>query len=386
MRILHLGKYYAPFEGGIENTMRGLMTLQNASDHQVSAIVHQHKVEDVETCELDGDMAIYRMSIQGILMFVPIALFAYFVIRKAIAKERPDVLHLHMPNVSCFWLLLMPIARKIPWIIHWHSDVIGERPDARIKMLYPLYRIFEQWLLRRANTVIVTSPNYLVTSVPLQAWHNKCEIVPLGIKCGKESDSVTVSEMALPHGELNVLCIGRLTYYKGHEYLIDAIAKVRQSGVDIHLDLVGNGELKPVLEHQIASLNLAQSVTLHGALPRKKLTQLIHKTQVVCLPSIERTEAFGLVLLEAMHAKKPCIVTDVKGSGMSFVVDHLSTGLVVQHSNAQALADAITHCAHYPHHLLEWGDSGYNKVVAEFSMQQVADKIEMIYQKALTRV
>jgi len=67
----------------------------------------------------------------------------------------------------------------------------------------------------------------------------------------------------------------------------------------------------------------------------------MQRCDFLVLPSIERTEAFGLVLLEAMRAGKACICTNVEGSGMSNVVEHEKTGLVVQHSDSHALANAM---------------------------------------------
>ena len=383
MKILHIGKYYAPFSGGIENTMRDLMSTQNSCGHQVSAVVHQHSASEKSAHEVDNGMSIYRMSIQSIVLFVPISVFAYFWLRKALNKENPEILHLHKPNATCFWLLFLPSARKLPWIVHWHSDVIGERPDRRVKILYPFYRVFEQWLLRRAAKVIVTSPNYLMSSTPLTKWRDKCEIVPLGVNIRSDASASNDVEEEKKSSELQVLCIGRLTYYKGHKYLIESISKAKEEGIVIHLDLVGDGDLKSICEQQVNDLNVQELVTFHGSVDQNCLNQLMARSHVVCLPSIERTEAFGLVLLEAMRAKKPCIVTNVPGSGLSFVVDHLKTGLVVEHSNAEALAEAFIHCTCHPHHLKDWGDSGYQKVETQFSLESIAKQIDKIYQEVL---
>jgi rhamnosyl/mannosyltransferase len=84
-----------------------------------------------------------------------------------------------------------------------------------------------------------------------------------------------------------------------------------------------------------------------------------------------------------MRAKKACVVTDVKGSGMSYVVEHLKTGLVVEHSSAEALAQALMHCADHPQHLIDWGNAGYERLQHMFSLPTIAAKVEDIYHQVL---
>jgi len=358
--------------------MRTLMHYQKSKGHQVSGVVHWHQVGKRSEAIDDCGIEISRMSIQLIAFFVPISFLAGYSFWKKIRHSAPDILHLHMPNIACFWLLFLPSARRIPWVVHWHSDVLGEKPDWRIKFLYPFYRIFEQWLLARASKIIVTSPNYLATSQPLDKWADKCSIVPLGIDIELKgfADELNLRDIASP---LKVLCIGRLTYYKGHQYLLRAISEVAKANTQIKLDIVGKGELSSDCLRLTKEFELEEMIDFHGEVDEHQLNRLLHGCDLLCLPSIERTEAFGLVLLEAMSVGKPCIVTDVRGSGMSYVVEHLKTGLVVEHSSVEALSEALVHCAAYPKHLSEWGQAGYERVQQVFSLEKVAEKVESIY-------
>ena len=381
MNILHLGKYYPPFVGGIEHVMRDIMSEQHAAGHKVSAVVHHHTKKNSSDSLEDRGISIKRMSIQMIILYVPIALLAIFHIRTAIKNNTPDILHLHMPNLACLWLLFLPAARKIPWIVHWHSDVIGESPAPRIKLLYPYYRFCEQWLLARAHRIIVTSPNYLFTSAPLKKWHDKASVIPLALE--PTTNSTQSINRDSERDVLHVICIGRLAYYKGHRFLIDAIRAVNHKGVKVSLHIAGRGELAQTLRRQASDARLDNVITFHEDLSNDDLSALLNQADVLCLPSIERTEAFGLVLLEAMRAKKACVVTDVKGSGMSYVVEHLKTGLVVEHSSAEALAHALMHCADHPQHLIDWGNAGYERLQYMFSLPTIAAKVEDIYHQVL---
>ncbi len=102
-----------------------------------------------------------RVPVQAQLLYAPIALGFRGALVRAISEIRPDVLHLHLPNNSAFWALTVACARQIPWVVHWHSDVIvSDRPGA-LRQAYLLYRPFEQAVLERAERIIVTSPPYL---------------------------------------------------------------------------------------------------------------------------------------------------------------------------------------------------------------------------------
>ncbi len=115
------------------------------------------------------------------LLFTPVSPTFGFWLRGAIRDHEPDVLHLHLPNVSAFWALLLPSAWRLPWVVHWHSDVEPSRFKPLLRLAYPFYAIFERALLDRASVVIPTSAEYLEASVPLGAVREKCRVVPLGL-------------------------------------------------------------------------------------------------------------------------------------------------------------------------------------------------------------
>ncbi len=92
-------------------------------------------------------MTIYRAPCYGRLLYAPISPTFPFWLARAIREFQPDLLHLHLPNTSAFWALLVPAARRLPWVIHWHADVVASTIDRRLALAYRLYRPFEQRLL-----------------------------------------------------------------------------------------------------------------------------------------------------------------------------------------------------------------------------------------------
>ena len=380
MKVLHLGKYAPPFFGGIENFMMDLGHGCVEQGLEVAAIVHHHDSKGAfEQCVIDG-VSVYRVPCYGQLMFAPVSPTFGFHLNQVLETFKPDVLHIHMPNTSAFFALWSSKAKLIPWVVHWHSDVLGDDSPWFLKTFYPFYQPFEQAILQRATKVIVTSPPYLQSSRALQRFVAKCEVISLGIR-------TPVVPAYLDHNTeeqragLQLLMVGRLTYYKGHMLLLEALSLLKQQGLcDIHLTIVGCGELQQAIEIKIAGLRLDTQVTMLGKVDDDILAQAFINADCLCLPSLERTEAFGVVLMEAASFGKPAIVSDVPGSGMSWVVQDNKTGFVVKRGNADALAMAIKSLYQQPKKLQQFGGNAKQRFEQLFQIDKVCRTTIDLYQ------
>lgn len=318
LRVLHIGKFYPPHRGGMEVFLADLIKAQRTAGIDAAALVHG-------TPEPNDPPWITRVPVQLQLVYAPIAIGFRSALARSIAKHKPDVLHLHMPNNSALWVLTLGTARGIPWVVHWHSDVVASRMQSAIGLAYRLYRPFEQAVLDHAKRVIATSQPYLESSEPLQSWRHKCSVIPLGL----DTENLTF-EVPTPSqwkaNRLRLLSIGRLTYYKGFKTLIKAAARME----NVELLIVGDGELRSELQALIGALaptDKPANVRLLGNVCDEEKNALLQDCDVFCLASHERTEAFGMVLLEAMHYARPCIVSALPGSGMPWVVATAGAGL-----------------------------------------------------------
>ena len=175
-----------------------------------------------------------------------------------------------------------------------------------------------------------------------------------------------------------VLAIGRLTYYKGFEFLVRAAALVRE---DIRVDIVGVGDREDEIKSLIESMGLQKRVHLQGRLDDVQLHAMLSSCQCVCLPSIERTEAFGMVLLEAMLHGKPSVISDVPGSGMGWIVEHGGTGIKVPPANVEELARALAWLRDHPQDGLEMGQRGRERFDREFSIERSAEGLIQVYRQ-----
>ena len=219
--------------------------------------------------------------------------------------------------------------------MHWHSDIIKQ------KSLLILYSPLQSWLLKRADKIVITTPTYLEESNTLKKYKNKITCIPIGIDSQELSiDRNTLNVLKNKYqGNKIVFSLGRLVYYKGFEYLIDA---ARFLPNDIIILIAGIGELKEKLQDQIFNHNLQNKVKLLGKIPFEELGAYYELCDIFCLPSTERSEAFGVVQIEAMAFEKPIISTSIKGSGVDWVNLNNISGIIVPPKNSKKLAEAIT--------------------------------------------
>jgi rhamnosyl/mannosyltransferase len=380
LRILHIGKYFPPNFGGIETFMSQLMLEQQKLGLIVSGVIHCKKRQFTKVEHVWHGCKLYCVNTYGQFAYAPIAPAFPMVLLKALKHERPDIVHIHMPNLSAYWLLVLSLFTKKnqKWVVHWHSDVLGTIPDLKVKLLYPIYCIFERWLLKKADAVICTSPNYLESSKPLTSYRHKCFVIPLGISIPEGTQKPSISKS---HDDktLRLICIGRLTYYKGHALLFEAIKQLTLLGKNIILDVVGEGELKNQLQAMAKDKGLERCIHFHGGVSEAEKYRLLNHANMLCLPSIERTEAFGVVILEAAAMAKPALVSDVEGSGMSFVVKERETGLVVKANSVESLRKQLLWAQQNLDHLQLFGGAACLRFNDIFSMESASRKISSVY-------
>ncbi|MDO6746279.1 glycosyltransferase [Gilvimarinus sp. 1_MG-2023] len=373
---LHIGKFYPPHRGGMETYLRDLLTALQARGVRCLAMVHcspksgNTRTEETQTV----GPKIVRAGVWANLLFTPISPSFPWHLNRVLRDESPTVLHLHMPNVSAFWALLLPRARKIPWVVHWHADVPVGALHRGVRWFYHLYRPFERWVLGRATIIIATSPPYKQSSPALKPFWERCRVVPLGIPepTLASTESTAPPEQSSP---LRVLAVGRLTYYKGFDVLLRALVNCPA----VNLKIIGDGEQKHELSALIEQLQLSDRVTLLGGVSDSELDQKLRDCDCLCLPSIERSEAFGVALLEAMARKKACVVTAVPGTGMPWVVQHNINGLVVPPNDTRALAEALDHLAENRKLCQAMGDAGLVRFREKFTIDASAATIAKIY-------
>ena len=128
MRVLHIGKFFAPFAGGIENFMLDLLREPVPKAASQACLVHEAPCQEYVGPRMSLSNFLQRFErVPTIaqLSYAPVSPGFSRAMERMLADFGPDVLHLHLPNTSAFWALKSRRARSIPWVVHWHSDVVG---------------------------------------------------------------------------------------------------------------------------------------------------------------------------------------------------------------------------------------------------------------------
>ena len=285
-----------------------------------------------------------------------------------------DIIHLHHPDpMSALAVFMVRPRAKI--VLHWHSDIV------RQKISKYLFLPLQRWLLNRADAVIVTSPNYK-QSAHLSEWRAKVHVVPIGIAADAlQANPARVAEIRkCYHDRFMVLALGRLVYYKGFEYLIQAAQYLDENCVVL---IGGDGPYKNRLNKLIKKLGLSDKVFLLGAIDDSDLANYYQACNTFCLSSIARSEAFGIVQLEAMKFAKPVVATAVHGSGVAWVNADRVSGINVRPQDSRALAQAIAILQSQPTLAADFGKRGCRRFYESFIRAKMCVEIVKIYRNLI---
>lgn len=365
LRVLHVGKFYPPHMGGIETHLQALCgALKDAVDLRVIVSSdHRHSVEEVV-----DDVRVLRLGTLLTAFSTPICPGAASRIRSSNA----EVIHIHLPNPAAV-LAYLNSGHRRPLVITYHSDTVRQR------FLGSLFEPFLQAALRRSSAIIATSPNYLETSAALQPHRDRCHVIPYGIDIAQfqRCDPSAVAAVRARYGDRLVIGVGRLVYYKGFEHLIRAMVEIRGK-----LLLIGNGPLRAPLEELSRQLGVTDKVIFAGEIQNEQVIPYYHAAQVFALPSVARSEAFGIVQIEAMAAGLPVVNTSLD-SGVPFVSLHDQTGLTVPPADPAALSKAINRLLDDPALRQKLGAAGTQRAQREFSLQSMATRTLQLYETGL---
>ena len=365
MKILHVYKDYA-IAGGIENHIRLVAERQVAAGHDVTVLVtndNRHTVREV----LNGVKVIKAGRLVKIAS-TPIST----AICREINRQHPDITHLHFPypvgeTASLF-------CGHGPTVMTYHSDVI------RQKRFLALYKPLMMRVLTKAEYLIATSPQYIESSPVLSQMQAKCVAIPLCIETARfraPHPQATILRQDWA-GSPTILFVGLLRYYKGLEYLLQAMCEV-----DARLVIVGVGDLEGELKTLTHNLRLEDKVTFAGEISDALLPAYYQAADIFCLPACARSEAFGIVQLEALAAGLPIVSTEL-GTGTSYVNKHDVSGLVVAPRDSAALARALQQLVQNKEQRRRLA-SGAALRSDEFDVNIMMQRIDDVYHQALAQ-
>ena len=361
--VMHVGKFYSPHHGGIETHVEALCKeLLKSMDVRVLVADDSRRGEE---CVIDG-VTVSRVAQSMNIAGAPVCPAMVWKIR----KHRPDIVHLHLPNPGGV-LAVLASGYRGRVVVSWHSDVIRQHWFA--KVYNPIQRI----LLRNCSAIVASSPNYIQSSDELSRFKSRCHVIPYGIDSLKfqNADPAEVISIRQKFGPKIVLMVGRLVYYKGVEHAVQAMTKI-----DANLLIIGDGPLKQTLQRQARELGVADRVFFMGQV-QGSISSYYQASDVFVLASIARSEAFGIVQLEAMSAGKPVVNTHL-ATGVPFVSIDGETGITVPPGSPETIAAAVNRLLDDAALRSNYGNAALRRVQNEFNLDLMVRRTIEVYREA----
>jgi glycosyltransferase involved in cell wall biosynthesis len=377
VRVSLVNKYYfPPHLGGIETYLQMLAEgIAARPGDSVEAIVSNDAPTTVR--EVIGGVEVLRLARSFAAASTPVALGMTAAIHAAATgTERSDLFHLQFPYPWGDWAW-QRAGSPGPMVLTYHSDIVRQR------VMGAAYRPVQARLLARADRIIVASPPMIENSPFLRPHAGKCRVVPFGIHVERYAPTpehvARADALRARHDRPLVLFVGRLIYYKGVDVLVRAMA-----GVEADCVLVGAGPLEGELRELATALGISERISFVPPVSDEELAAYFRAADVFCLPSVERSEAFGIVQLEAHASGTPVVCTDLP-TGVPWVNVDGETGLVVPVGDAGALASALRRLIADDELRARMGQRARERVLAEFTVDRMVESTLAVYEEALGR-
>jgi glycosyltransferase involved in cell wall biosynthesis len=369
LRVLLFGRYADAEFGGIERHVRSLVEALR-DDVQYVNLVEGRGLDAGPPWECP---VVHTRSL-AVIASQPLCPGMPFTVRRLQREHAFQIAHLHLPDPMSH-LAALALPASVRFVLTWHSDIVKQR------RLLQFYKPFLERLIARSAAVIAPTPAHFQSMPQLGALvpEGKRAVVPFGFDLRPfAAPHPKARELRASFGAKSVFALGRHVYYKGFEYLVRAMAQVPGAV----LVLGGSGPLTDSLKAIAASAGVAERVRFVGRIAEPDLPAYYQACDVFCLPSVEPSEAFGIVQVEAMAAGKPVVCTQL-GNGVNWVNPPDVAGLTVPPRDARALAQALRNLLSDDALRAQLGASAAKRAAEQFSLRALRDGTLAVYRRAL---
>jgi glycosyltransferase involved in cell wall biosynthesis len=257
-------------------------------------------------------------------------------------------------------------------------------------LIFDIYQLlFLPLMVKIANKIIVSSFDYIQNSrlkKYLQKYPDKFVEIPLGVDTHKfypqEKDLTLIKKYNLGSEDRIILFVGGLDkahYFKGVDKLLQAVAVLRLKIPDLRLLIIGEGDLRSSYEKLAQDLGIGANVIFAGRVSDEDLSEHYNLADFVVLPSIDKSESLGLVLLEAMACAKPIIVSNLPGPRT--LVQKNINGLLVEPGKIKDLAEKIKFLLENKELIKKWGINGRHLVEERYNLFLIIQALDKLYKK-----
>jgi len=368
LKVLHVYRTYFPdTQGGLEEVIRQICI--NTKVQGIESRVFTLSKTANPVVVNASEATVYRSKQSFEIASCGFSAVAFLEFKQHV--EWADIIHYQAPWPFADLLHLL-IGRKKPAIVTYQSDVV------RQKILAVFYKPLMNLYLGKLDRIVATSTNYVKSSPVLNAYKNKIEVIPIGIDrvSYPAIDEHIHQQLKQKYGEGFFFFIGVLRYYKGLSYLLDAL-----EGTDYPMLIAGSGPEEQGLKKQAKRLNLKNVIFL-GRISDEQKMALYQLSKVVVFPSCERSEAYGVTLVEAAMNARPMISTELQ-TGTSYVNKDGETGIVVEPKNVEQLKQAMEKMQNSPELIERMGYAAYQRYLKLFTGKKMGESYAKLYKHIL---
>lgn len=377
MIILQVNKMYPPDIGGIETVVKQYAEcLVSLDNHSVTVLCCSKKLCLKTKIVTINKVKVVRCSSLGTFFSMPLSFSIFFWFLK-LAKQS-DIIHFHEPFPIGSILGNLPFfSSKI--IVTWHSDIVKQ------KYIKKMIEIFQKRLLKKSDVITTTSENLQKYSTLLSTFKMKTQIIPISVDFTQLNTPIDMMPTAIDpriYGKY-ALFIGRLSYYKGIDFLLESLEGISKMNIPEKITIVIAGEGDKQLRDKLLNFTSNHSVELifiDRAVSENEKKALLQHAYLFLFPSLYSSEAFGITQLEAMACGVPVINTSLK-TGVPWVSLHKVTGLTIKPFDQYALSTAIMHLFKDAQTHQVYSQNCIDRVKSLFSDKVVLSLIRELYLK-----
>jgi len=293
-----------------------------------------------------------------------------------IAERFPHdaILHCHFGNIGRIGLaarFLSKGSKKLFVTFHAH--------EMTRQWFLPLDRYYAS-LFRSDAKLLPISDHWRSVLIEAGADPQRTEVHHMGVKIRPERNGRPTSN----GGAVKLVMVGRMVQKKGHIDAVESMIWLKQRGISVECDFIGDGPVFSAIESQIKILGLTDRVRLRGSLPHEETLRLVEAADIFLLPSVTAVdgdmEGIPVSLMEAMAREIPVIST--YHSGIPELIEDGVSGLLVPERSPEELAKAIATLAADPQLRARLAAAGRLRVEEWFNGDRQSKKLQQQYQDA----
>ncbi|MGM0923593.1 MAG: glycosyltransferase family 4 protein [Bacillota bacterium] len=401
MKILLATYWYLPHVGGVSTHVYGLKRELEQLGHEVDVLAHHPDMQKyympnngrflekpkVKDLIYEKVLGFYKENISQVdpwIRWREIERYSYEAAAAVFGLTKYDLIHSHdIVSTRALWRVK---PKEVPLISTIHGclateHIISGEIKSRESLQWKYASAEEYYGSTSSNITIVPTKwlkELLVSDFNVPADH--VTVIPYGMDIEKFMEQTEkFPKLERPTDKKIIICPARLVPVKGHEFLLDALAKLKQTRTDWLCWIIGDGETRKQLEHQAAQLNLADEVTFFGK--REDVPSLLKQADIFVLPSLQDNQPFSV--MEAQTAGKAVVVTDA--GGIPEMVDNGKTGLLVASGESEPLFEKLEKLLEDDDLRNELAENAQKIAVEKWSLQTMMDNICEVYENIVRR-